>query len=112
MTTYCFDLDGTLCSNTEGSYEDAAPFLEAIGSLNQLYAQGHTIFIQTARGFTTGIDWRALTEKQLSEWGVNYHQLHFNKVTAQVYIDDKGVNAFSWQQSKEDPLALLKGYVK
>ena len=27
---YCFDLDGTLCTNTEGDYENSTPFVERI----------------------------------------------------------------------------------
>lgn len=111
MITYCFDLDGTLCTNTEGEYEKAKPYINSIGALNQLYEQGHTILIQTARGFTTGVDWRILTEKQLNEWGIKYHQLHFNKASAHVYVDDKAINAYIWQESAKDPLHLLKGYI-
>ena len=35
--TYCFDLDGTLCTNTEGGYENAAPCPRAIEVVNRLY---------------------------------------------------------------------------
>lgn len=98
MTTYCFDLDGTLCTNTEGDYERAAPIADAISAVNRLYANGHTILIQTARGFSTGINWLELTKKQLKDWGVNYHELHFNKVSANVYIDDKAINIKQWQK--------------
>ena len=27
MKRYCFDIDGTICTNTWGEYEDAEPFL-------------------------------------------------------------------------------------
>ena len=41
--TYCFDLDGTLCTNTEGEYESAVPFPERINEVKKLYDAGHTI---------------------------------------------------------------------
>ena len=42
---YCFDLDGTLC-HTEGSdYPRAIPMQERIDAVNELYENGHTIYI-------------------------------------------------------------------
>lgn len=93
---YCFDIDGTLCTNTEGAYEEARPFPAIIDRVNRLYEEGHDILLHTARGSTTGIDWRALTEQQLSEWGVKYHVLYMGKPTADLYVDDKAVNVSDW----------------
>lgn len=91
--TYCFDLDGTLCTNTEGSYENAMPFANRISVVNRLYEEGNSIVIDTARGSTTGIDWFSLTESQLKEWGVKYNELRVGqKPFAHHYIDDKGIN--------------------
>lgn len=95
---YCFDLDGTLCTNTEGEYERAEPIPVAIAEVNRLHAAGHDIVIQTARGATTGIDWRARTEAQLAAWGVRYRALYFGKPTADVYIDDKARSADDWHR--------------
>ena len=97
--TFCFDIDGTLCSNTEGDYESAKPFKDVVREVNQLYDEGNTIYFQTARGATTGIDWRALTESQLAAWGVRYHGLYLGKPTADVYIDDKAVRFEDWKSS-------------
>ena len=94
---YCFDIDGTICTNTEGKYEDAAPFYEVIERINELFDNGDTIYFQTARGATTGIDWRSLTEKQLSEWKVKYHKLFLGKPTADIYVDDKAINVIEWR---------------
>tara|TARA_R110002126_G_scaffold116875_6_gene256536 strand:+ start:15686 stop:15979 length:294 start_codon:yes stop_codon:yes gene_type:complete len=89
---YCFDLDGTLCSNTYGDYEKAKPFNKRIEEVNTLYENNH-IIIDTARGKTTGIDWYDITTKQLEKWGVNYHELFVgNKINADLFIDDKGIN--------------------
>ncbi|MFB3785600.1 MAG: hypothetical protein ACE15F_04445 [bacterium] len=93
---YCFDVDGTLCTNTEGEYEKAVPFSDVIEQVNRLYEEGHEILLLTARGSTTNIDWRAATERQLRDWGVKYHRLYLGKPTAQVYIDDKAINLADW----------------
>jgi len=95
--TYCFDIDGTLCTNTEGNYRAAEPFLEIIAQVNKLHAEGHHILLYTARGSTTGIDWRDATERQLNRWNVHYHQLVMGKPTADVYIDDKALNFDDWK---------------
>jgi hypothetical protein len=92
MNNYCFDLDGTLCTNTDGDYESAVPFPGRISKVNALYEEGSNILIYTARGTVTGIDWRTLTEKQLAEWGVKYHELRLGKPFADVYIDDRAMS--------------------
>lgn len=95
---YCFDIDGTLCTNTDGDYSKAQPFYEVIAQVNRLYDEGHQILLYTARGATTGIDWRELTERQLKEWNVHYHGLFMGKPTADVYIDDKAMNLADWKR--------------
>ena len=96
---YCFDIDGTLCTNTDGDYGNAQPFDEVIVQVNGLYADGHQILLYTARGATTGIDWRELTENQMDVWGVKYHALFMGKPTADIYIDDKAINVADWKQN-------------
>jgi trehalose-6-phosphatase len=91
--TYCFDLDGTLCTNTEGDYESALPYTERISIVNDLYEKGNTIIIETARGSKTGLDWNQITKNQLNKWGISYHKLRAGvKIAADIYIDDKGIN--------------------
>lgn len=92
MKTYCFDLDGTLCTNTDGAYEDAVPLFDRIQKVNELFESGIRIHIFTARGTVTGIDWRELTEAQLKKWGVKYHKLQLGKPFAHIYIDDRGMS--------------------
>jgi hypothetical protein len=94
---YCFDIDGTLCTNTDGEYDKAEPFPEVIAHVNQLFAEGHQILLYTARGATTGIDWRDTTVRQMQDWKVSYHQLFMGKPTADVYIDDKAMNSIDWK---------------
>ena len=93
---FCFDIDGTICTTTDGDYERAEPFPDVIAQINALVDHGHRVLLQTARGFTTGIDWRATTEEQMTRWGVRYESLTMGKPTADVYIDDKAVNFFDW----------------
>jgi hypothetical protein len=90
---YCFDLDGTICTNTNGLYDQAKPFYTRIEIVNNLYKNGNKIIINTARGYTTGIDWTELTIKQLNDWNINYHELYVGKkINADFYIDDKAIN--------------------
>ncbi|MFH0959753.1 MAG: hypothetical protein V1897_13735 [Pseudomonadota bacterium] len=93
---YCFDIDGTLCTKTDGAYGDAKPFPERIAVVNSLYEAGHTIKLFTARGSTTGINWRDVTERQLNEWSIRYHELIMGKPEADIFIDDKAFNADQW----------------
>ncbi len=103
---YCFDIDGTLCTNTEGSYAAAEPFPDVIARVNALADAGHRVILFTARGSGTGIDWRHLTERQLQSWGVKHHELHLGKPTADVYVDDKSVHVDDWRdQADQAPVA-------
>ena len=88
---YCVDIDGTLCTNTNGDYAQAQPHPPIIAHVNALYRAGHQIILHTARGSTTGIDWRVATEQQLRGWGVQYHELRFGKPNADIFIDDKAI---------------------
>ena len=88
---YCFDLDGTLCSDTGGDYPNSVPHLEVISKLNELCDAGHTIIVYTARGATTGLDWHELTKAQLKSWNVKHHKLIMGKPGADVYVDDKSI---------------------
>ena len=97
MKTYCFDLDGTLCTNTYGKYNEAIPFHDNINKLNNLFDEGNVIIIETARGASTNIDWTDLTSAQLEEWGVKYTKLRVGKkIEADIYIDDKAINALDF----------------
>ena len=96
MKKYCFDIDGTICSNTDGNYEDAKPYLARIKQINSLHEEGNKIILFTARGTTTGIDWRPLTEKQLKNWDVSYDELLFGKPEADKFIDDTAEDIFNW----------------
>ena len=89
---YCFDIDGTICTNTNGDYESATPIENRINLINDLYEKENEIILFTARGRTTNIDWKELTEQQLQTWGVKYHKLLFGKPEADIFVDDKAIS--------------------
>ena len=93
---YCFDIDGTICSNTDGDYMNAVPFHDRIAKINKLYEDGNKIIFYTARGSTTGEKWENLTLQQLNTWNIKFHELHLGKPTADIYIDDKHKDLFNW----------------
>jgi hypothetical protein len=97
---YIFDIDGTICTLTDGNYLFAEPIRSRIVVINDLFKEGHEIIFFTARGmktFENNVDnaknkWGELTKKQLDDWGVSYHKLVLGKPAADLYIDDKGIN--------------------
>jgi len=107
---YCFDIDGTVCSLTKDSnYPSAIPFEDVRHAINKLYEEGHTILFMTARGSVSRKDWTAFTAEQLDEWGFKYHKLITNqKPHADIFIDDKCLNAVDWRSSLTPP---KKGFI-
>jgi len=97
--TYVFDIDGTICSLTEGDYKNAIPYVKRINKVNSLYKEGNEIIFFTARGMgRTKNDpnlahelFYELTCKQLLDWGVKYNKLWLGKPSGDFYIDDKGI---------------------
>jgi len=85
--TIWVDIDGTLCDTTDKGYADSIPDESMICLINYLYDLGHQIILVTARGSTSGINWRSLTEKELKLWGVKYHELIMGK-PKDLIIDD------------------------
>ncbi len=87
---FVFDIDGVIAGFRAGlDYAFAPPNEEMIRVINHLYDLGNQIILFTARGYVTGIDWRFVTEKQMKDWGLRYHELHFGKPNADYYVDDK-----------------------
>lgn len=90
------DIDDTICvypDECDGDYSKAIPSSKKIKMVNDLYDAGNRITMWTARGTVSGIDWRAITESQLSEWGVKYHNLILGKPAYDLFIDDKAMNS-------------------
>lgn len=89
---YIVDIDGTICTNTNGDYDIAEPFPERIAQLNLLYDAGNEIHYWTARGSNSGTDWSRLTIAQLKAWGVKYTTAKVGKPAYDFWIDDKAMN--------------------
>ena len=98
---YVFDIDGTICTQAAPHYEKAQSYPERIKKINTLYDAGHTIICFTARGMgrhnnnpvRAVQDFYSMTEVRLRQWGAKYHELILGKPAADVYIDDKGIEA-------------------
>lgn len=100
--TVIVDIDGTLCVTPGGrkpDYAKARPISRRIARLNEMFFnRGWRVVVATARGGTTGMDWRGVTERQLEEWGVKYHELIIPKnkhllPEYDAWVDDKAQNA-------------------
>ncbi len=90
---FVFDIDGVIAKlQPQNDYSLAEPNKDMIDAINSLYRMGNRIILLTARGYVTGIDWKEVTERQLREWGLCYHELHFGKPNADYYIDDKMIS--------------------
>lgn len=89
----CFDIDGVIATLVGGNdYALARPDERVIRFIRMLYEKGNRIILFTARGTITGRDWREVTENQMKEWNVPYHELHFGKPGADIFIDDRALN--------------------
>lgn len=99
---YCFDLDETICATPSSrKYDDAVPYIRVIQKINELYNQGNEITIFTARGSTSGIDYRELITTQLSDWGVKFHKLiDKGKPSYDLFVDDKAMGASLWREKE------------
>lgn len=90
---FVFDIDGVIAKiESNNNYALSEPNYQMVEVINKLYRMGNHIVLFTARGYITGIDWREITESQLKQWGVCYHELHFGKPNADYYIDDKMID--------------------
>ena len=104
---FCIDIDGTLTEPHQGTPWTAVPKYDRIAKVNQLYDEGATIYLMTARGFIKSQEHsgtiheqqgyadehaRERTEQQLEKWGVKYHALYFGKPRAVTYVDDRAMS--------------------
>lgn len=99
MSVYAFDIDGTICNNTNGQYEVAKPFPEMIAAINDLYDTGHYIKMFTARGAGSGKDWHLFTKEQLDTWGLKYHELITGKKPGfDLLVDDRVIHVSDFRR--------------
>jgi len=89
---YMVDIDGTICTVTNGDYSNAEPYLSRISHFNMLYDAGNEIHYWTARGANTGKNWEEFTLKQLNDWGVKYTSAKTGKPAYDIWVDDKAFN--------------------
>ncbi len=90
---FVFDIDGVIAGFRKGlDYDSAPPNTPMINVINKLYDMRNEIILHTARGYVTGIDWSEVTKRQMRDWGVKYHELHFGKPNADYYVDDKSLD--------------------
>ncbi len=83
------DIDNTICTQDGQNYENAKPMYDRISKINDLYNRGWHVVYWTARGTTTGKEWRKITELQLKKWLVKYHELLFGKPVYDLSIEEK-----------------------
>lgn len=89
MTTYVFDMDGTLCTQKHPDKADwtTAKPTKLVKKLNELYKGGHTIYIFTCRPLSK----HKVTKQWLKKYGVKYHHIVFDKPPGDIFIDDKSI---------------------
>jgi len=113
---YCFDIDGTICDtpndeNGKPDYYNATPIPFMVQRINDLYDEGNYIILMTARGRGSGIDRSDITQQQLKDWHVKYHELEpmFHKPNADIFIDDKGINVEEWKKIQPPKRGIVAG---
>lgn len=89
--TIYIDIDGTICRTVGGDYMNSVPSENMIKKFNKLATKNRIIYY-TARGSTTGIDWREFTKSQLDSWDVKYDDVLVKKPYYDIWIDDKAIN--------------------
>lgn len=94
------DIDKTICFTNGMSYENAVPNVKNIKKVNDLYDEGYIITMWTARGSLSNKCFFSITQKQLKNWGVKYHELRMGKPAYDLLIDDKTINSiWNWDNN-------------
>lgn len=97
--TYCFDIDGVICTTYKSYYHKSNPNIKAIIKINNLYNSGNKIILFTSRFMGRSNENKKLakklgyrlTLKQLKIWRVKFHKLIFGKPSYDYIIDDKSI---------------------
>ncbi len=90
------DLDGTICTEEKMfSRSLAKPINKAVESINQLYDEGHTIIIYSARLW---IEYE-MTHHWLKVNGIKFHQLVLGKPQGDFWIDDRALRFEKWENT-------------
>ena len=90
-----FDIDNTVLTqgSPDANYVDADLMPEMVSIVNALYDDGHEIYFFTARHFKHFV----YTDTFLKNCGFKYHGLVMNKISCDLYVDDK---AFEWRPGR------------
>lgn len=98
MLRLCFDIDNTITVwDNNRDYENFVPDTTMVSFINELYDQGHTIVLYTARGMNSVSPNRIASEiippllKNLEKIGLKYHELITHKPVYDWIIDDKAM---------------------
>lgn len=93
------DIDDTISFTYNRDFENSIPNQQVINKINQLYDEGWTIILCTARGGKScntleekEAKYREITERWLYKHNVKYHTLMFGKPNADYYVDDKNIS--------------------
>ena len=88
---YAIDIDGILANEPLGfDYSIKTPNETNIKKVNELYDNGNRIVLYTSRYSVDDI----VTEKWLYDNKVKYHNIIYDKIFYDIFIDDKGYNNF------------------
>ena len=102
--TFCFDIDNTIVKfENHRDYENFKPDKEMVRIINDLYDDGHTIVLYTARGMKSVGAENIVKEilppliKNLENIGLKYHELLTHKPVYDWIIDDKAIDPFKFK---------------
>jgi spore coat polysaccharide biosynthesis protein SpsF len=87
------DIDHTIFKTNGMEYDKSNPIKENINKVNQLYNEGHTIILWTARGTLSNNCFFNITYEQLKQFNVKFHELRMGKPAFDILIDDKTINS-------------------
>jgi len=97
---YAFDIDNTLVQTNGSDYENSCPIQHRIDRVNRLFDEGHTIYLFTARGMSSGRDLYDFTSKQMNDFGIKHHGIIMGKPNVDLFVDDKAISASDWDSQE------------
>jgi capsule biosynthesis phosphatase len=108
----CIDIDGVIADFKKSgeSYADCKLVSGARNKIKMLFSEGHYIILYTARHMKTCNGNAALALSRIGkttlDWleknEVPYHEIHFGKPWADVYIDDNALRFSGWDHISGD----------
>tara|TARA_B100001029_G_C14897275_1_gene358862 strand:+ start:379 stop:738 length:360 start_codon:yes stop_codon:yes gene_type:complete len=113
----CFDIDQVICFTKKNYYNKSKPKKSSIKYINNLYNNGYTIKIFTARYMGTYKENLSVINKkyynktfnQLKKWGLKFHKLYMGKPSFDLFIDDKALGyTRNWQKKLNKVLKVKK----